>query len=80
MILDIALVQAGIILLTFIFFVLFVCLFLNFQDSATDKVTDLTVNVSDYVNETNLHSFERLVTLKLLTLVFCSPLSNGFIA
>ncbi|KAF5899344.1 RIPOR family member 3 isoform X1, partial [Clarias magur] len=30
------------------------------MDSATGKVTDLTVNVSDYVNESNLQSFESV--------------------
>ncbi|KAK3557154.1 hypothetical protein QTP70_024719 [Hemibagrus guttatus] len=35
-------------------------LMFNLMDSATDKVTDLTVNVSDYVNEANLQSFESV--------------------
>ncbi|KAF4083591.1 hypothetical protein AMELA_G00143710 [Ameiurus melas] len=35
-------------------------LIFNLMDSATDKVTDLTVSVGDYVNETNLHSFESV--------------------
>lgn len=35
-------------------------LIFNLMDSATDKVTDLTVNVSDYVNEANLQSFESV--------------------
>ncbi|KAF7711362.1 proteasome inhibitor PI31 subunit [Silurus meridionalis] len=33
-------------------------LIFNLMDSATDKVTDMTVNVSDYVNEASLQSFE----------------------
>ncbi|KAF5899345.1 regulating synaptic membrane exocytosis protein 4, partial [Clarias magur] len=35
-------------------------LIFNLMDSATGKVTDLTVNVSDYVNESNLQSFESV--------------------
>ncbi|KAI4892168.1 hypothetical protein NFI96_016422 [Prochilodus magdalenae] len=36
-------------------------LIFNLMDSATDKVTDLTVSVSDYVDETSLQSFDRSV-------------------
>ncbi|KAF5902951.1 thiamine transporter 1-like, partial [Clarias magur] len=35
-------------------------LIFNLMDSATEKVTDLTVNVSDYINESNLQSFESV--------------------
>ncbi|XP_053353692.1 proteasome inhibitor PI31 subunit-like [Clarias gariepinus] len=35
-------------------------LIFNLMDSATGKVTDLIVNVSDYVNESNLQSFESV--------------------
>ncbi|XP_027002075.1 proteasome inhibitor PI31 subunit [Tachysurus fulvidraco] len=35
-------------------------LIFNLMDSASDKVTDLTINVSDYVNEANLQSFESV--------------------
>lgn len=33
------------------------------QDSTTEKVTDLTVNVSEYVEEANLQTYERFVNL-----------------
>ncbi|XP_066520565.1 proteasome inhibitor PI31 subunit [Hoplias malabaricus] len=35
-------------------------LIFNLMNSATDKVTDLTVNVSDYVDETKLQTFESV--------------------
>ncbi|KAI4902867.1 hypothetical protein NFI96_020693 [Prochilodus magdalenae] len=35
-------------------------LIFNLMDSATDKVTDLTVSVSDYVDEASLQSFESV--------------------
>ncbi|XP_062852814.1 proteasome inhibitor PI31 subunit [Trichomycterus rosablanca] len=35
-------------------------LIFNLMDSATDKVTDLTINVFDYTDETNLQSFENV--------------------
>ncbi|XP_026860801.1 proteasome inhibitor PI31 subunit [Electrophorus electricus] len=35
-------------------------LIFNLMDPATDKVTDLTVNVSDYVDEANLQTFESV--------------------
>ncbi|XP_026989242.2 proteasome inhibitor PI31 subunit-like [Tachysurus fulvidraco] len=35
-------------------------LIFNLMDSASDKITDLTITVSDYVNEANLQSFESL--------------------
>ncbi|KTG02074.1 hypothetical protein cypCar_00008620 [Cyprinus carpio] len=34
-------------------------LIFNLMDSTTEKVTDLTVNVSEYVDEANLQTFER---------------------
>lgn len=52
--------------------------FFLWQDSTTDKVTDMTMNISDYINEANLQSFERLVTFNLF--MFYSSLNNGFIA
>lgn len=38
-------------------------LFNLLQDSTTEKVTDLTVNVSEYVDEANMQTFERFVNL-----------------
>lgn len=38
-------------------------MFFTLQDSKTEKVTDLTVNVSEYVDEANLQTFERFVNL-----------------
>lgn len=35
----------------------------HLQDSTTEKVTDLTINVSEYVEEANLQTYERFVNL-----------------
>ncbi|TSZ54742.1 Proteasome inhibitor PI31 subunit [Bagarius yarrelli] len=49
-------------------------LIFNLMDSATDKVTDLTVNVGDYVNEANLQSFESGTSGGMIV----DPLRAGF--
>uniref|UniRef100_A0A674AZQ5 Uncharacterized protein n=1 Tax=Salmo trutta TaxID=8032 RepID=A0A674AZQ5_SALTR len=41
-------------------------LIFNLMDSTTEQVSDLTVNVSDYVDAEHLQAFERLVNTQIL--------------